>query len=833
MTTRTTLLLVLVAAVLAAAPARAASPALGSILPRGVTRGTEAVLTFGGDRLADAKEVMLYDPGVTVTKLEVVNTNQVKAAVKVAPDCPIGEHAVRLRTASGVSELLTFYVGALPTLDEKEPNSDFAAPQKIALNTTVHGTVEAEDVDYFAFEGKKGQRVSVEVEAMRLGALFDPYVAILDARRFELAAADDMPLLGQDACCSVVLPADGTYTVLVRESAYGGNGACRYRLHVGTFPRPTAVYPAGGPAGTPLEVRFLGDPAGEFKQQVTLPTAVPTGKFGLFAQDSGGIAPSAIPFRVSPFPNVLETEGNNTHATATPVAALPAALNGVISKDKEVDHFRLALKKGQVFDVHCYARRLGSPLDPVMTVAALNGGVLAANDDAVGPDSYFRFTAPADGDYVLTVTDHLGKGGPTYVYRVELTPPAPKLSLTVPKVDIFGYSQERQTISVPRGNRYATLINASRADFGGDLILSAEGLPAGVTMTCEPMPAGLGSIPVLFEAKPDAPVAGALAKINGRHADPKQAIAGGFEQAVMLVAVGNQGVFWRKDVDRAAVAVTDEVPFKVSIVEPKVPLVQNGSMSLKIVAERQAGFKGPITIVPLFNPPGVSTAASATIAEGQNETVLPVNAAPNAQPGKWKTAVQATANIPSGPVWVSSQLATVEVSPPFVSFAMERAAGEQGKATELFCKIAQSKPFEGAARVVLVGLPPKVTTGELQITKDSKEVAFKLALDPASPAGQHNNIFCQVFVPVNGEPVLHNTGGTQLRIDVPIAKPAAPAKPAVAAAPTSAPPAAAPAKRLTRLEQLRLEQAEREKAGGQSVPAKPADKPADKPPEKK
>src|SRR5207237_1001369 len=121
---------------------------------------------------------------------------------------------------------------------------------------------------------KKGQRVSAEIEGMRLGeTLFDPYVAILDSKRFELAASDDAPLLGQDGIASVVIPADGTYYVQVRESAYGGSGGCRYRLHVGTFPRPTAVVPAGGKPGEEIEVQFLGDPAGEFKQKVKLPKA--------------------------------------------------------------------------------------------------------------------------------------------------------------------------------------------------------------------------------------------------------------------------------------------------------------------------------------------------------------------------------------------------------------------------------------------------------------------------------------------------------------------------------------------------------------------------------
>src|SRR5262249_58898713 len=110
-------------------------------------------------------------------------------------------------------------------------------PQKIPLNVTVLGVIDSEDVDYFAFEAKKGQRVTVEIEAMRLGTtLFDPYVAILDSKRFELAASDDAPLLGQDAVASVIIPADGTYVVQVRESAYGGNGACHYPLHISPLP---------------------------------------------------------------------------------------------------------------------------------------------------------------------------------------------------------------------------------------------------------------------------------------------------------------------------------------------------------------------------------------------------------------------------------------------------------------------------------------------------------------------------------------------------------------------------------------------------------------------
>jgi hypothetical protein len=144
---------------------------------------------------------------------------------------------------------------------------------------------------------------------------------------------------------------------------------------------------------------------------------------------------------------------------------------------------------------------------------------------------------------------------------------------------------------------------------------------------------------------------------------------------------------------------------------------------------------------------------------------------------------------------------------------------EQGKATEMFCKVQQTTPFPGAAKVTLLGLPPKVVAPEMQITKDTKEFAFKLNVDKTSPPGQHKNIFCQLVIMQNGEPIVHNVGGSELRIDVPL-----PPKPVTAAPPppkavAQAAPQPAPMKRLTRLEQLRLEQEEREKAAKSGGPA--------------
>src|SRR3954470_18747485 len=104
-----------IAALACASVAPAASPSVALILPRGGQRGTEVVVTFQGARLADAQEVMSYDPGFAFEKLE-AKDNQLKATLKIAADCRLGQHAFRVRTASGLSELRTFWVGALPAV---------------------------------------------------------------------------------------------------------------------------------------------------------------------------------------------------------------------------------------------------------------------------------------------------------------------------------------------------------------------------------------------------------------------------------------------------------------------------------------------------------------------------------------------------------------------------------------------------------------------------------------------------------------------------------------------------------------------------------------------
>jgi hypothetical protein len=791
-----TLLAAALTSLIVSTVASAASPQLNQVLPRGAQRGTEVDLVLTGDRLADAQEIFVFSPGLTVTRLEAVDAKQLKAKVTIAPDARLGEYAMRVRTASGISELRTFHVGALPVVAEAGANDSFETPQKIELNVTVAGVTKNEDVDYYAITAKQGQRITAEIEGIRLAsavAPFDPYVAVLDEERFEVAASDDSALLLQDPVASFVAPKDGTYVIQVRESSYGGSDEGHYRLHVGTFPRPRAAFPLGGQVGQPLELKLLGDVAGPIAHPLTLP-AEPNEKLAVFAEQDGLTAPSPNHIRVSPFPNVLEAEPNNEPSQATVAPGeLPLAFNGIIATDGDVDQYKFKAKSGQAFDVNVFACRLRSPLDPVVTINDAAGKQIVRDDDTGGPDCTVRFTAPADGEYTLSVTDHLRSGGEAHAYRVEVTPIEPKVTLSVPVVTTN--SQERLAVSVPKSNRFATLVRATKADFGGDLAIGASDLPEGVTAACDTIPGNLDVVPVVFEAAPTASVGGKLIDVVARPApDPNVPLKSRFEQAVDMVYIGNNAAFYQTRTSRLAVAVTEEAPFKLSIVQPKVPLVQGGSMQLKVVAERKEGFKAPITVQMLFNPPGVG-AGPVTIPEGQNEIALPLNAAGDAQARKWKICVIGSAEV-NGPLWVSSQLADLEIVPPMLAMKIEMASAEQGKGAPVLATIEQKTKFDGPAKVQLVGLPAEAAAAEKEITAADAKVVFDVTTGTKTPPGQHKSLFCVVTIMKDGEPIVHNVGqGGVLRVDVPPPADAAakPPEPTTQAAP------------MSRLEQLRQE----------------------------
>jgi len=790
---------------LLAGAVQAAYPEFSSTIPNGGQRGTEMQLTVTGGKLADFDGLIFMSPGFTMKKVEKVEANKVTTTIAIAPDVPLGNHAVRIRTKSGISHARQFFVGQYPNVLEKEPNDDFNAPQVVGFSQTVEGIVQSEDVDYYKVTAKKGQRIAVEVDGLRLGYTpFDPYVAILDSKRFELGASDDTILHRMDGYVGIEAPQDGDYTIMVRESSYRGGSNNFYRLHIGSFVRPDVVYPAGGKAGTVVKTRFIEKSGAAFEEDVQVPATFDPNYMVL--PKSKESPPSGNPFRVVAFDNTLEVEPNDEQAKATQSASDPIALNGIIEKPGDVDYFKLTLKKGQSVQFQAFAQALGSPLDSVVNVYNEKGGSLSGNDDGGGRrrlDSKFTVAIPADGNYFVRVADHLERGGPAFLYRIELAASEPSVRFASPNYNVND-SHIRQFIAVPRGGRYATVVNVTRNNVGGDMSFEMPNLPAGMKLLTTKLSKDLSNINLLFEAAPDAPLAGAVLPITLKHADPNVKTIGTLAQEFDVVRNGNV-IYYTEIEDKLPVAVVEEAPYSLEIVKPTVPLVANGLMNMKVVAKRKEGFKAPIRVLLMWKPPGVSALGEQTIPEGQNECSFALDANANTPAGTWQFTVMGEADAGTGRVYNASPFCDIFTGPAHLSGTMALTAVEQGKEIEMVCKLEQALPFTGDAVARVVGIAETIQIETTKINKDTKEAIFKVRTTDKSPVGKQANLFVAIDVPVQGGITTHRVAaGSTLRIDAPRKAPVPkPAAVAVATAKPAAPAKPAEPKRLSRLEQLR------------------------------
>ncbi|HEX5177585.1 MAG TPA: hypothetical protein VFV83_11170, partial [Chthoniobacteraceae bacterium] len=270
----------------------AGSPRVTSVFPAGGQRGAEGEIECRGGNLEDAKGLLFDEPGFEATAVA-AEKNKFKVKVKVAADARLGEHTFRVITASGVADVRLFYVTPFPMVAEvekdkenKENKDESPPPQEVPLGVTIYGTTPREDQDHFVVEAKKGERISAEVIAARFQTqrIYDPLLTITAPDGKSLISIDDTAFTRQDPVASVVAPEDGKYIVTIKEATNSGSGECQYLLNVGKFPRPLAVYPAGGPAGEELKFTLLGDATGPIEKAIKLPDAS-LDHFEIFPED--------------------------------------------------------------------------------------------------------------------------------------------------------------------------------------------------------------------------------------------------------------------------------------------------------------------------------------------------------------------------------------------------------------------------------------------------------------------------------------------------------------------------------------------------------------------
>jgi hypothetical protein len=769
------------------------------VTPRGGSIGTTVDAVLHGANLQDPREVRFYDDCIRVTNVApgVKPDKEVKARFAIGSGCAPGEHVLRLRTATGLSEAVTFWVSpfvAVKEIEKKQGEND--TPEKaqiVPLNSTVEGEIlggQDADVDFYRVDLRAGERLTVEVEGMRLGTAVqggenDLMLRILGPSRKLLAESKDTALFVQDPVASIVTPVAGPYFIEIKQQIYTAPRLAFYRAHIGTFTRPLALFPAGGERGTNLDVRVLGDPKGERIESVRLPDRL--GDFEYFSGQRGEVPPSPNRLRVSPYPNVMASQ----EVDLTPVPALPAALNGILDQNN-TGQFRFTAKKGDVWKIQVFARSLGSPMDPIVRIRAVNSdkNVLEADDAKLAelgyPSARNGWALPAsldplalfkpntDGDYVLEIEDTEGRKGPLFVYRIEIERVRETILTHLSMND--GVAMPRLLgVSIPRGSRWTVDVQLAPglgSQYKGDLVLEATGLPRGVEMTVQPVAKGQNRVPVQFYASDDAESQIRFFEMRVRSADGKTPIKSRSHQSVATMNRGVDRPLHVVFLDRYALAVTDPAPFHVELERPRVPLVQNGELALKAHIVRNEGFTGAVEISADWLPQNVSKGGVVTIAPDKTDAELTIRAGGNAAAGTYKIVLNASTTTGdratgAGRVRISTDFVPLTIAEPYMKITLRRSAVEQGRAGEITATVDLAKTFNGEATLGLKNLPKGVTLVEPKpkVTSQTREVVFGIQAGADALAGLYKDVACDVSVTSNGETVHQQAGSGLLRVD--------------------------------------------------------------------
>lgn len=490
-------------------------PVVSSIFPPGLTRGATTEWTVTGRNLGKVEKFLVAGGGVEVVEIKSKSAGSVVVAVRASADAAPGFREVYAEAPDGLSNLLVVRVDQLPQTVEAEPNDDPAHATDVTLGSAAAGVLRPQDLDHYRFQAKAGQRITIEVEAQRLGTSIIPVATLLAPNGAALAQAK--PTRGGDRDCrlNVTIPRDGTYLVLVHDNAFGGGESAGYRLRIEEAPFATSLFPLGGPRGQSVTVTASGgnlkEPRGK---TLTLPdepgTLVDPGPF----EGTGGIVLAPGKLAVGDGPEVFEAQSDEPKKPSVTPLTPGTTANGRIERPGEIDRFTIPVKKGDRLHVKVQAAPLGSWLDSVITLRDAQGTTLAENDDPAGDanprggvfgvsntsaDSELDYEAKADGDLTLEITDRYGEGGPEYAYRIKAGPPRPDFEI---KLLLANPNANRQL--VPQGQRAPTGGPGSTGSLNLkpdsktpiNFLVTPSGRPGRVTVKAEGLPDGVTAEPV-------------------------------------------------------------------------------------------------------------------------------------------------------------------------------------------------------------------------------------------------------------------------------------------------------------------------------------------------
>ena len=616
-------------------------PAVQSVSPIGFQRGREVEWTLSGTWIGTAKSLIMDIPGVRVVGLSAPPVPDgarnpegvLKVRLSIAPDAIPGRYPVRVATAAGISDPAFLVIGVWPEILDKEPNTA-TAPQSVAIPCTVVGALDSpEDVDVFSIEVKSGEKIVVDVATGTLGSPSVPVVVVKDPTGKE--AASSMALRTPDASLVFHANAQGTYRIFIRDLSFRGGAEYRYRATVGAIPRITSVFPPGGTAGkqVTLRVRGFNLPEG-FTSSQYIPMGLADDTVEMVLPTPLGFA-NPVKLGRSDADETVEVEPNNSRSTAHPIpfpTVVNGRLEGSLRRTEDEDWFAVRLTAGTPVHFEVDAARLGSPLDPVLSVHDASGNRLASADDGVGSDPSLVWTPSATATYMVRVADLHSRSGGNCTYRLKVLPALADFRLTfTPDAPL-----------VPLGGRVPVLVGVERKNgFSGSIALEWSQLPAGLRSAGEMViPAGRNQALLTLETDAQGFAPGILilegVAIDGGRPLRRKAL--GLRETASKN--GEQIVIATAPVPMPAVAPAGFPDLLVEVDQRMFSVAPGASVELPVRLRRSPGFAIKVPLVVRGLPAGV-TAEVVQVAESANDGKLVVKVEGNVAIGDHQIAVVA------------------------------------------------------------------------------------------------------------------------------------------------------------------------------------------------
>lgn len=686
------LALSLAAAALTAQAQQLPIPQLKSVFPCGIQQGKSVEVELAGQNLDETKKLYFSRPGITAELLSDPTKGAPRFKVTAAPDVPVGVHDIRCIGKLGISNPRAFVVSDCEEVNEKEPNDSREKANRIPFNGVVNGQVNpAEDVDWFVFAAKKGQRALIECQAWRIDSKLDGTLTLYSADGKELATSQDENIRDQkrDPFIDFDVPADGDYYLKFSDFMYNGGTENFYRLSVGNRPYIDFITPTGAKPGTTADITFYGRnlPGGEKTdilvngrplekavRKVTVPADVeaatslryselirpPTSRLdGMEVRITGDTGTSNARLLVfSDLPEQIEVEPNNTIAEAMRVT-VPCAVTGQFSAPKDVDHFVFSAKKDEKFVIDVASERINSPADPDMEISESDGKIINSVTDTnenIGQlrfptstrDIVYNFTAPKTADFTVRL-EHVYQqvqGGPQYQYRltIQRDPPPDFRLVCTPTHDIH-----IDTHAVYQGGRQRLDVLVWRMN-GHDapIVVEARHLPPGVT--AEPITIGPGMRwgTLVVTAAPDAPIGEGEIEIVGTSLRGDEKLERRARGGVIVWDTVNTSAISR--MTRSIVlAVRETAPFAVTVASKDTLIKPGDPINVTVTASRRADMPSAVQLngAGIDLPPGL-TIPTTTINPDQKEIKFVVATTDKLKEGDYSFIINAEAQVPNG-----------------------------------------------------------------------------------------------------------------------------------------------------------------------------------------